>query len=183
MDAPKPDRVNIPEPRPDDTHSAVTVLGDKACKARFGVAYVRAIFSQAGFPFKETSPDEDAMAVDGDVDFLSASARIQIKCTSQFNISGRGRASATWPAEVHWRERWNKCKIPVYFVLVILDHDDRQKWMSHHPSGTDHKSAAFWVRVDGIGQDENVVVPKAQRLTIETLNQWEEEVEECFSPK
>lgn len=180
MDTPKPRRVNIPAPRPDDTLPAVTVLGDKACKARFGVAYVRSIFSQAGFPFKETSPDEDAMAVDGDVDFLAASARIQIKCSSQFKISGR---SATWPAEVHWRDRWNKCKIPVYFILVILEHEDRFQWIDHHPAGTDQQAAAFWVRVDSIGPTESVVVPKKQRLTAATLNQWAEEVEECFSPR
>ncbi|WP_128381103.1 DUF4365 domain-containing protein [Streptomyces cavernae] len=180
MDTPKDRRANVPAPRSDDTLPAVTVLGDKACKARFGVAYVRAIFSQAGFPFKETSPDEDAMAIDGDVDFLAASARIQIKCTSQFKISGRG---ATWPAEVHWRDRWNKCKIPVYFILVILDHNDRFDWVQHHSSGTDQQAAAFWVRVDSIGSADNVVIPKKQRLTIATLNQWAEEVEECFSPR
>ncbi|MGI5401824.1 DUF4365 domain-containing protein [Streptomyces sp. CA-135486] len=180
MDTPEDPRVNIPTPRPDDTHPAVTVLGDKACKARFGVAYVRAIFSQAGFPFKETSPDEDAMAIDGDVDFIAASARVQIKCSSQFKISGRG---ATWPAEVHWRDRWNKCKVPVYFVLVILEHNDRPDWVEHHPAGTDQQAAAFWVRVDSIGPEENVVIPKSQRLTISTLTQWAEEVEECFSPR
>ncbi|MDU8995272.1 DUF4365 domain-containing protein [Streptomyces mirabilis] len=183
METPKPGRARIPTPRPDDTNPAVTVLGDKASKARFGVSYVRAIFSQAGFPFKETSPDEDAMAIDGDVDFLAASARIQIKCSSQFRISGRGPATATWPAEVHWRDRWNKCKVPVYFILVILEHDDRYQWIDHHTAGTDQQAAAFWVRVDSIGPKENVVVPKSQRLTIATLSQWAEEVEECFSPK
>ncbi|RSN91843.1 hypothetical protein DMH26_26215 [Streptomyces sp. WAC 05379] len=180
MDTPEDPQVDIPSPRADDTLPAVTVLGDKACKARFGVAYVRAIFSQAGFPFKETSPDEDAMAVDGDIDFLTASARVQIKCSSQFKISGR---SATWPAEVHWRDRWNKSKIPVYFVLVILEKDDRFDWVEHHSNGTDQQAAAFWVRVDGIGPTENIVIAKDQRLTIDTLNQWAEEVEECFSPR
>ncbi|MEU0118464.1 DUF4365 domain-containing protein [Streptomyces bobili] len=171
--------MSIPGARPDDTHPPTTVLGDKSCKARYGVAHVRAIFSQAGFPFKETSPDEDAMAVDGDVDFLAAPARIQIKCTSQFTISGRG---ATWPAEVHWRDRWNAAKIPVYFVLVILDRSDRHEWISHHGAGTDHRAAAFWTRVDRIGPNENVAVPKSQRLTVATLADWEREVEECFLP-
>lgn len=78
---------------------------------------------------------------------------------------------------------WNKCKIPVYFILVILEHHDRFNWVEHHSAGTDQQAAAFWVRVDSIGPTENVVIPKNQRLTIETLNQWAEEVEECFSPR
>ncbi|MFD9842741.1 DUF4365 domain-containing protein [[Kitasatospora] papulosa] len=171
--------MSIPGARPDDTFPPQTLLGDKACKARYGVAHVRAIFSQAGCGFKETSPDEDAMAVDGDVDFLSASARVQVKCSSQFKIAGKG---ATWPAEVHWRERWNAAKVPVYFILVILDRSNRFEWINHHSAGTDHVAAAFWTRVDKIGPTENVVVPKSQRLTVATLGDWEREVEACFSP-
>lgn len=162
-----------------DTFGSVATLTPNGCKARYGVSYVRAVCSQAGVPFNETSPDEDVLAVDGQVFFDIANVSVQVKCSSQYKISGR---SATWPAEVEWRDKWGKSKIPVYFILVILDFDNQGDWLTHDGSGTFHRSAAFWTRVDGMSGGTGINVPKNQRLTVDTFSQWASELDACFAP-
>src|SRR6266705_3566406 len=98
--------------------NSIGTLSSNGSKARFGAAYVRAVCSQAGVGFQETSPDEDVIAVDGQVDFAVSPARVQIKCTGRFRISG-GK-TATWQAEESWLGNWHQSKIPVYFVLVVV---------------------------------------------------------------
>jgi hypothetical protein len=149
-------------------------------KARFGVAYVKAIATQAGVGMSETPPDEDVLAVDATLDFNVAPVRIQIKCTSQFKIDG---ASATWPARDHWRENWTRSRIPVYFVLVILDRLERPDWISHSHRVTSLHAAAFWTRVNDLGEADNIVIPKSNKLTAETLCVWEEELMSCLRPR
>src|ERR1700693_3373291 len=104
----------------------VGTLSPNGSKARFGVAYVRAVCSQAGFGFTETSPDEDILAVDGQVDFAMCPARVQIKCTGRFRLPGGKTAS--WQAEESWWGHWHESRIPVYFVLVVVDPDDQLAW-------------------------------------------------------
>jgi hypothetical protein len=167
--------LNPAEPPPEH---AVT-LNENACKARYGVAHFRALCSQAGLGFAETSPDEDTLAVDGEVQFDEASVRVQIKCTAQFKIRGN---SASWPSEVHWRDAWSRSAVPVYFVLVLLDVSDRCLWLAHSSAGTMHHAAAFWVRV-GREKDaaRTIVVDKSQRLTTATFSTWARDLHLCFT--
>ncbi|MCC5479060.1 DUF4365 domain-containing protein [Streptomyces barringtoniae] len=169
--------MTVPLQREGSESPSIATLSPNGAKGRFGVAYVRSIVSQAGVGFTETSPDEDVLAVDGSVDFAIAPARIQIKCSSRFSIAG---TTATWHSEFHWRERWSACALPVYFILVILDFDDRVDWIDHQLSGTHQKAAAFWVRVNRLGSDQKIHIPKSQRLTVDSLQVWAREVEECF---
>jgi hypothetical protein len=158
----------------------VATLDSNRAKSRFGVAYVRAVCSQAGVGFQETSSDEDVLAVDGSVEFEIAPVRVQVKCTGQFRL--KGGSTATWPIDESWRQHWKRSGIPVYFVLVIVDPDDQVSWLHHQDEATLHRAAAFWVRVDTLPQGQNIVVPKAQRLTADTLQLWAEDVEASFDP-
>lgn len=156
----------------------MATLDANRAKSRFGVAYMRAVCSQAGVGFQETSPDEDVLAVDGNVEFEIAPARVQVKCTGQFRL--KGGPTATWPIDESWRQRWKRSGLPVYFVLVIVDPDDQVSWLHHQDEATLHRAAAFWARVDALPDGQNIVVPKAQRLTADTLRLWAEEVEASF---
>jgi hypothetical protein len=171
--------MSVPTPHDNSHKVSISTLSDNGAKGRFGVSYVRSIVSQAGVGFTETPPDEDVLAVDGTVDFAVASARVQVKCSSRFSIAGN---SASWHAELHWRDRWRESALPVYFVLVILDYDDRPRWIDHHKTGTNHTAAAFWVRVNNLEVGQNILIPKDQRLTIDSLHVWAQEVEACFYP-
>ncbi|OXM66195.1 MULTISPECIES: DUF4365 domain-containing protein [Amycolatopsis] len=157
----------------------VATLSDNAAKARYGVAYLRSLCSQAGVGFGETDPDEDVAAVDGEVKFFEANVRFQIKCTSKFKISGK---SASWVIEPEWREKWNRSQVPVYLILVIIDPELRADWLTHHEQGTLHRSAAFWTRVDKLDQHGSISVPKSNRLTVETFSTWHRELMACFAP-
>lgn len=158
--------------------NGVAILDANRAKSRFGIAYVRAVCSQAGVGFQETSADEDVLAVDGSVEFEIAPARAQVKCTGQFRL--KGGATATWPVDDSWRRHWKKSGLPVYFVLVIVDPDDQLQWLHHHDDATLHRAAAFWVRVDTLREGQNIVVPKSQRLTADTLQLWAEDLEASF---
>ncbi|MDT8913729.1 DUF4365 domain-containing protein [Amycolatopsis sp. PS_44_ISF1] len=161
-----------------DLSTEGATLGANRAKSRFGVAYVRAVCSQAGVGFDETSPDEDVLAVDGSVEFEFAPARVQVKCTGQFRI--KGGTTATWPVDGTWRRRWKRSGVPVYFVLVIVDPDEPASWLHHQDTATLHRAAAFWVRVDAIEEEQNIVVPKTQRFTADTLRVWAADVEASF---
>jgi Domain of unknown function (DUF4365) len=145
-------------------------LTSNAAKARFGVAYLRAVCSQAGVAFVESSVDEDLMAFDGLIGFADVDVRVQVKCTGQFKIASSRTAS--WPADEHWWRKWRRAKNPVYFVLVVMDPDIQPGWLDHRSDGTLHRAAAFWARVDCAPAAASVVVPKDQRLTADTLQLW-----------
>ncbi|MFI6367670.1 DUF4365 domain-containing protein [Nocardia sp. NPDC050630] len=133
----------------------------------------------AGVGFQETSPDKDVLAVDGAVDFAIASVRVQVKCTGQFRL--KGGSTATWPIYESWRKHWQRSGVSVYFVLVIVDPDEQLSWLHHHDDATLHRAAAFWVRVDTLQDGQNIVVPKTQRLTADTLQWWLKAVEASFT--
>ncbi|MFG1853452.1 DUF4365 domain-containing protein [Actinomadura geliboluensis] len=156
----------------------IGTLNNKVSKARFGVAYLRAICSHAGVGFTETSTDEDVLAVDGNIEFPIAAARVQVKCTGQFRI--KGGKTATWSAEEGWWKKWKGSKLPVYLVLVVVDPDTQEKWLEHREDGTLHRAAAFWVRVDTMEEADSIVVPKIQRLTAATLSEWAVDLNACF---
>lgn len=170
--------MSVPPPREPNGSPSAT-LSHNGAKGRFGVSYIRSIASQVGVGFNETSPDEDMLAIDGTIEFALAPARVQVKCTSRFSITGN---SATWQSELHWREQWGQSLLPVYFVLVILDFDERPRWIEHHATGTNHTAAAFWVRVNETGTGDKIRIPKSQRLTADAIEQWHQEVEACFLP-
>lgn len=170
--------MTVPLPRVEPDLSSVVTLSQNGAKGRYGVSYVRSIVSQAGVGFTETSPDEDVLAVDANVEFALAPARLQIKCTAGFSIAGK---SATWQSELYWREQWSQSRLPVYFVLVILDVDDRPQWIQHHETGTDHRAAAFWTRVNQTETGDRIRIPKSQRLTADVLGLWRQEVDACFT--
>lgn len=156
----------------------IPTLSTRGSKARFGVAYLRAICSHAGVGFTETSIDEDVLAIDGKIEFDIAEARVQVKCTGQFRI--KGGETASWPTESSWWQKWRKSKIPVYFILLVVDPDRQPQWLDHRDDGTLYRAAAFWVRVDRMSEGTSIKVPKEQRLTAETLSEWAADVGACF---
>jgi hypothetical protein len=126
----------------------------------------------------ETSQDEDVLATDCQVHFAVGDVRIQVKCTSAWTIGG---ASLTFPLEEHWVKVWDRSRVPVYLVVVIVP-PDPDLWVRHDDGGTFHGSAAFWVRVPkqpGI----SIEVPKDQRLTKETLTTWNSDLLAMYMPE
>lgn len=155
-----------------------SVLLDKGQKARYGVSYVRALCAHAGLSFTETSPDEDVLAVDGDLKFAEASVGLQVKCTSQFKLAGR---TASWRADPGWIRQWTRSRLPVYFVLVIVP-SDKELWLAHSNRGTQlQQTAAYWLRVDDQPFTQSLSIPKTQRLTIDTFSEWHNDVIASFA--
>lgn len=168
----------MPKPSPTPGVPGFPTLTPNGSKARFGVAYVRAVFSQAGVGFAETSIDEDVLAVDGRVEFAAIDVRVQIKCTGKFKIKSAG--TATWPADPVWWRKWHMSKAPAYFILVVLDPDVQPEWLDHRSDGTLNRAAAFWTRVDQSPASDGITVAKAQRLTTETAHEWAAEIHACY---
>lgn len=140
-------------------------------KSRYGVAYLRAVCSQAGVPMDEPSADEDVHAVDCRLIFPEVPVPVQVKCSSTHELGGRDPFVDVTAA---WAEKWRRQSVHVRLVLVVVP-DDREMWLQHHDEGTWHPTAAFWVEVTG---DEvgRVHLPASQRLTAETLDEWHADV-------
>jgi hypothetical protein len=148
-------------------------------KARYGLAYVRSICSQAGVPLLETEPDEDVLAVDCSIRFPQGDVRVQVKCTSRWMIAGR---SLTFPVEQEWVRKWDENFFPVYFVVVIVPKLAAKQWLRHDHNGTFHHTAAFWARLPHGEVGSSVLVPKDQRLMVSTISSWHQDLLEIARP-
>lgn len=148
-------------------------------KARYGLAHVDSICSQAGVPLVEPKPDEDVLAVDCSLMFPEADVRVQVKCTSRWTIGGK---SLTFPLEQEWVRKWDENIFPVYFVVVIVPKEIARHWLRHEQDGTFHRTAAFWARLPPGEVGSSVAVPKNQRFTARTLSLWHQDLLEIARP-
>lgn len=147
-----------------------------ARQARYGVAYVQNVAAQFGVGFKETSPDEDFLAVDGTLGFRPAEVRVQIKCTTQpFSVT---TGELRWPVKAAWVEKWRDNIHPAYLIVVRVGQDPALWAEFDQDDVTLHRSAAYWTRIDNIpGQQvSSVAVPRANRFTPETVRDWNNEL-------
>jgi hypothetical protein len=142
------------------------------------VAYLRSICSQAGVMMSETEPDADVIAIDCTLNLGVGTVTVQVKCTSQFKLRGR---SASWPMKEHWQESWTRSRLPVYFLLVVVDVQDRAAWLDHRSDDTFHRAAGYWARVDNATDPDRIFIDKNQRLTTETFHTWNTDLLACFT--
>ena len=155
----------------------VWTLDDSQRKARYGVTYLRNICAQAGVGFEETSPGEDVLAVDCEVQFAESSVRVQVKCTSGLTIKGKTKSV---DLDADWIQKWKLSINPVYIVIVIVPRDSTA-WIEHSDEGTMHKTAAFWARVDFGATAPSISIPRDQRLTVDTMKVWHGDLLKPFS--
>jgi len=138
------------------------------------------VCAQAGVGLSETSPDEDILAIDCAVEYPEAPVRVQVKCTSQLGLE---RSSFTVPIDDKWRSKWARSLFPGYLLLVVVP-AEVEAWIEHLDTGTLHNTAAFWTRLP---TEETTVrsisIPRAQRMTQETLGQWHHALIAAATPK
>lgn len=152
-----------------ESHVMAGRLSDNACKARFGVVYLRALCAQAAFPISETDPDEDVQAVDCTVHTPALPLRVQVKCTARdFNGSGE----LTFPVLDHWRAAWSENLHTLYFVVVRLN-TLQPSWLLHQAPTTLQNAAAYWVAVNPRQIPATIRVPRTNELTALTLEHWQ----------
>lgn len=143
---------------------------------RLGVIYVRSLLAQAALGNSETSSGEDHLATDLNVDFKAAVIRVQVKAgRKRRNKDGSFSVATTQK----WREDWTAAQIPVYLVYVHLEHKQPEMWFEHPTASTTVHAHAYWVRVNGVSV-ASVRVPMANRLTVNTFNQWSQDIESTF---
>jgi len=136
------------------------------------VAYLRALCATAGVTFAETSPDEDIDAIDATVGFARASALVQVKCTSGFQV---GMRRATLQLEPGWVAKWTEQYGPVFVVLVKVPVGFHE-WIECRPSATTHTAVAFGKRFDPAIHTESIQFNRDDHLTADTLYDWRDEI-------
>lgn len=151
-----------------------------AAISRFGVAYVRNVCAHAHIGFSETSPTEDALALDGTLDFDSVGIRIQVKATTKWQLTSRAK-TLVFPIEPEWREKWLKQRNPA-FIVVILVSKEIPAWISHGTGSTRLAAYALWARIDKIDPNAtSVTLSKSQRFTASTLGEWAQMIDALYS--
>jgi len=156
--------------------TADPTVGSSDQIGRLGVMYVRSLLAQAALANQECSPGEDHLAVDMNVEFESASARVQVKCGRSKVRKDNTIGVSTDPT---WRRKWAKNKLPVYLIYVRLTPARPPKWVDHEVSHTSIHAHAYWARINGL-TTSIVSVPMKNRLTIETFAVWQDHVDRAF---
>jgi hypothetical protein len=154
------------------------ILSSNGQRARYGVSYVRNICAQAGVGLTETSPDEDTLATDCDIQFAEGNVRVQVKCTSTMALAG---STKSWSLKPVWLRKWGESLIPVYFVLVVVPSQEGT-WLTHLDDGTLHRTAAFWQKIEVADLTTSIRIPRTQRLTASTLSTWHADLISLFHP-
>jgi hypothetical protein len=140
------------------------------------VHYVRLLSGHAGYGFNEWSPGEDVLAVDCSVEFPVIGARVQVKSTRDHAIDGNGE-NISMKVTRKWLDKWQHSAAPVYFVVVVVPQLPTD-WIDHSESSTILKgTCAYWCQIDVTQFNDNanqqLHVPRAQRLTAETFGEWD----------
>jgi hypothetical protein len=145
---------------------------DNSRRARYGVAYLRALCATAGVGLAETSPDEDVDAIDATIKFARASAEVQVKCTSGFRV---GTGSATLALEPGWVSKWSEALHPVFVVLVKVPLGFHE-WIDFEETFTSHRTVAFGKRFEKSQHSRAMTFSQQDQLTADTLYEWRDQV-------
>jgi hypothetical protein len=153
-------------------------------KGRYGVAYLDAIVTDAGFDLNEPRPGADALAYDANIVYPEGSVRVQIKTTHTYAMSGTNER-LTYSATQHWIDSWSASMGPVYFVVVVVPNLVKgPAWIEHLSGGTSLvQTAAFWSRIDpGQFTAGNMAVAalRSQRLEKGTLRVWQQDLIKAY---
>lgn len=153
------------------------VLPDDTAKSRFSVAYLRLIAAQAGLTFDETSPDEDFLGVDAWLHGRRVSIPIQVKCTSSPRTTTGG---FRLPVQARWFDRWKeRAGTPVHLVYLVVP-KVHTGWVRHLDDLTELDATAYWQRFDPAEHLKSIVFPTENRLTSETLAEWQSDSDAGF---
>ena len=146
---------------------------------RYGVAYFSSVCAQAHFGFSENRPGEDVLALDGEIGFDGVAARVQIKTTTQWSLSGRG-TQLQFNVEEGWREKWRRQRVPAFLVVVLLERSI-DKWVAEQGQLTLLHSHALWARIDNIDAEAtHVDLNRQNRFSSNTLRDWSIIVDAAF---
>lgn len=143
-------------------------FNDNVRRARYGVAYVEALCAHAGTDFRESSPDTDVSAVDGSIEFARMPVRVQIKCTSRYQVGAR---SLTLRLKSEWVDKWTESDTPV-FVIVVKVPQSVPEWVEHADVFTRHHTVAFGKRFEPGMHTSSMKFTAADKMTSETLYEW-----------
>jgi len=139
--------------------------------------YVRALLAQAGIRNEESSPGEDYGAVDLTIHLTSAAVTAQVKT----GIKRRNRDSTySVTLKPEWCAKWEGQKVPVYLVFVALSRRNYCDLVTQKDFSTTLYAHAYWLQVND-AQPGTVRVPVKNRLSLDTFQCWDEDVEHAFT--
>lgn len=152
-------------------------LTGNARKGRYGVRYIDAVVSAAGYEWRETGSGADALAIDGDVQYPEGAVGVQVKTTHRWTIDGTN-PRLSYTADPHWVAAWSAALRPLYFVVVVVPAEEvGGSWLNHHAAGTDLLgTAAYWNRIDPSSfsaRDMSIAALRSQRFDSNTLLRWQ----------
>lgn len=147
-------------------------------KEEFGIAYVQAIASVAGYSISRPPVDDDSI----DIQFLSNSSNAyirsprleaQLKCTAQDLILD---GNIHFPLKVkNYNDlRDPKVLVPRLLICVLLPSDDPSSWLNHSEESLSVLKCGYWESLKDLPAEENshsitVQIPKNQIFNVESL--------------
>ncbi|RGP48485.1 hypothetical protein AWH04_09000 [Rhodococcus erythropolis] len=143
-------------------------LDENGAKSRYSLSFMDGLCAQAGLTVLPTQQDSDVHAIDMTVCFPESHAQVQLKCSSVKAMDGEEERI---DLDDEWISKWSRSMLPVFIVLVVVPSDIRY-WRVDAPRQTVHNAHAYWVQFDKTANRKSVLVPRAQRVTRKTLDEW-----------
>lgn len=145
-------------------------LSLNGAKSRYSLSYLYAVCSQAGCTVTETLQDSDVHAVDATVQFAEGDVRVQMKCSSTYRMT---RSHIRFPLQQDWIDKWKKHQGATFVVLVLVP-KDKADWVEYG-ADTLHRTQAYWAKFDRTSTEKSIVIPRANRFGVSTLDEWHSE--------
>lgn len=145
-----------------------------ARQERYGISYLSDVCAEAGIGMSETRPGEDHYATDATIRLSKGWVSVQVKCTTR-SFTLNDPQHMTWPITEDWWRKWCEEHPPTFILLVRVPEADSM-WVDYTPEDqTLHYTAAYWVQVDkSLSPTPNsVVIPRNQRFTKDTFQEWD----------
>lgn len=145
-------------------------------KSRYSLAFLSAVCAQAGATMVETRQDEDVHAVDATVALGPSYVQVQLKCTWTPRESRNGMRIDLKP---EWIEKWREKVIPTYIVGIVVP-KSKLDWIEYSEKNVIHNTTAYWERFNPETTKSSIVLPHQNRLTPESLHQWNSDLASMF---
>lgn len=154
-------------------------------KEEFGIAYVQAIASVAGYSILRPFVDDDSI----DIQFLSNSSNsytrsprleAQLKCTAQ-DMTLDGNIHFPLKIKNYNDLRDPKVLVPRVLICVLLPGEDPFSWLNHSEESLSVMKCGYWEILTGYPPKENshsvtVQIPKTQTFNVYSLKDLMENV-------
>ena len=141
-----------------------------AAKEQLSVKFVGLLCANISVTFVETPPGQDFFGVDASIGIPEVTVEVQVKSSSQPRTMDSG--DLYLKPEQGWVDKWNRQANPLYIIYVHILRDDTLSWLSGQFDHTQVHAVGYWTLYKEQQGTANIIFPKNNILSSETIQDW-----------